>query len=64
MKWIFIILAGWVLAFMAYSTYSSINFQLQSSAIGNKKPAPTPPAKNVTVEKIEKTLDTAKQIKQ
>lgn len=49
---------------MAYSTYSSINMQLQSSAIGNGKPAAAP-TKNVSVEKIEKTLtDTQKQAKQ
>ncbi len=64
MKWIFIIVAWGILVFMAYSTYSSINMQLQSSAIGNGKPAAAP-TKNVSVEKIEKTLtDTQKQAKQ
>lgn len=49
-----------MLAFMAYSTYSSINFQLQSSAIGNKKPLPES-TKNVSVEKLEKTITDAQQ---
>jgi hypothetical protein len=35
MKWILITIAGGILALMVYSTYSSINTQLQSSAIGN-----------------------------
>lgn len=63
MKWIFIILAGGALAFMAYSAYSSINIQLQSSVLGKGVPASTAP-KNVSVEKIEKTLtDTKNQSK-
>jgi hypothetical protein len=53
MKWIFIFLASGILAFMAYSTYSTINTQLQSSAIG--KPVIATPEK-VTVEKIEGTV--------
>ncbi len=59
MKWIFITLAAGVLGFMAYSTYSSINTQLQSSAIGNGGPAVTS-SQNVSVEKVEKTLTDTK----
>jgi len=63
MKWIFIILAGGLLVFMAYSAYDSINIQLQSSVLGKGTPTP-PTSKNVTVEKIEKTLtDTKNQTK-
>jgi|GEM_PF-3299700 len=40
---------------MTYATYSSINFQLKSSAINNAVRPPTP-ARNVTVEKVENTL--------
>ena len=59
MKWIIITLAGGILVFMAYSTYSSINFQLKSSAINNAGPAVVP-SQNVSVEKIEKTLTDTK----
>jgi len=59
MKWIFITLAGGVLIFMAYSTYSSINFQLKSSAINNAGPAVVPP-KSPTVENLEKTINETK----
>lgn len=59
MKWIIITLAGGILVFMAYSTYTSINTQLQSSAIGNAGPAVVP-TQNVSVEKIEKTLTETK----
>ncbi len=48
---------------MAYSAYDSINIQLQSSVLGKGTPTP-PTSKNVTVEKIEKTLtDTMNQTK-
>jgi hypothetical protein len=59
MKWIFITLAGGVLVFMAYSTYSSINLQLKSSAISqNWSAAPVKP--KTSVEKIEKTITNTK----
>lgn len=64
MKWIFISLACGVVGFMMYSTYSSINSQLQSSALGKPGPVITSPTSKVSVEKIEKTLsDTQNQIK-
>ena len=49
---------------MMYSTYSSINSQLQSSALGKPEPVISSPASNISVEKVEKTLtDTQNQIK-
>lgn len=60
MKWIILTIAGGVLVFMAYSTYTSINAQLQSSAIGNT--TTVAPKQKATVEKIQKTItDTKKQ---
>ncbi|MEI6711308.1 MAG: hypothetical protein WCK88_03660 [bacterium] len=44
---------------MAYSTYMSINTQLQSSAIANPGPAVVP-SQNISVEKVEKTLTDTK----
>jgi hypothetical protein len=49
---------------MMYSTYSSINSQLQSSALGQHDTLSPPPESKISVEKIEKTLsDTKNQIK-
>jgi len=60
MKWIFITLAGGVLVFMAYSTYSSINVQLKSSAISGVSKA-VAPKKNTTIEKVENTVSNTKK---
>lgn len=59
MKWIFITLAWGVLVFMAYSTYSSINIQLKSSAINRASPV-VKPKQNTSIEKIEKTVQSTK----
>ncbi len=44
---------------MAYSTYSSINFQLKSSAINNAGPAINQTQK-VSVDTVEKTVTETK----
>lgn len=60
MKWIFITIAGGILIFMVYSTYSSINMQLKSSAINNAGPAVVNQPQKVSTDTVEKTLIEAK----